>query len=201
MACKSPSMSSQKQTRRERLFHFFPRHIFNVSLRVLFGPRKFSPLSYTVLRILQPPMATSGQKATPEGGLACLKCQEPTLLKDSIASGRNMLRRNCLECVSTDKWLTRCCRKPKPTEVENDDQKERREKAEQLKAQISKMSSAEKAAWYICQAKGRTSQAGEDQQAKFQQWGWSGLVLPKRACPLLWEALRKTSWKHVKIGA
>ena len=103
-------------------------------------------------------MAASGQKATPEGGLACLKCQEPTLLKDSIASGRNMLKRNCLECVSTDKWLTRCCRKPKPTEVENDDQKERREKAEQLKAQISKMSSAEKAAWYVKQKEERRKQ-------------------------------------------
>ena len=105
-------------------------------------------------------MATSGQKATatPEGGLVCLKCQEPTLLKDSIASGRNMLRRNCLECVSTDKWLTRCCRKPKPTEVENDDQKERREKAEQLKTKITKMSSAEKAAWYVKQKEERRKQ-------------------------------------------
>lgn len=103
-------------------------------------------------------MATSGPKATPEGGLVCLKCQQPTLLKDSIASGRNALRRNCLEWVSADKWLTRCCRKPKPTEVENDDQKERREKAEQLKTSISKMSSAEKAAWYVKQKEERRKQ-------------------------------------------
>jgi len=59
--------------------------------------------------------------------------------------------------VSTDKW-PRCCRKPKPTEVENDDQKDRREKAEQLKTQISKMSSAEKAAWYVKQKEERRKQ-------------------------------------------
>ena len=103
--------------------------------------------------------AAASQAATSaETGLACQKCQEPTLLKDSVPNGKNALRRNCLECVSTDKWLTRSCKKPKATETEPEFAKEKRQKAETLKASLSKMSPSEKAQWYCKQKEERRKQ-------------------------------------------
>lgn len=104
--------------------------------------------------------AAKAAAATPpaENSLVCQKCLEPTLLKDSIANGRNCLRRNCLDCVSTDKWLCRCLKKPKSTETESEAAKERRNKAEALKASLSKMSPTEKAQWYCKQKEERRRQ-------------------------------------------
>eukprot|EP00435_Cladocopium_sp_Y103_P043265 s2160_g12.t1 len=90
-----------------------------------------------------------------ESGLKCQKCLEPTLLKDSLPNGKNHLRRNCLECVSTDKWLCRMLRKPKQEDVETELAKEKREKAEAMKAQLAKMSPEDKAQWYTKQKEQR----------------------------------------------
>lgn len=103
------------------------------------------------------PANPEGQTLT-EGGvnLNCQKCAQPTTLRESIPNGRNELRRNCLDCVSTDKWLLRASKKP--SGVESDQQKERREKAEATKSALTKMSPQEKSAWYQKQKDERKQQ-------------------------------------------
>lgn len=96
--------------------------------------------------------------AQPEAGLSCQKCAQPTTLKDSLPTGRNALRRNCLECVSTDKWLTRAIKKPAGDKPESEEQKERRTSAENVKATLVKMSPAEKAKWYTQKKEERRQQ-------------------------------------------
>ena len=107
-----------------------------------------------------PEKATAAASAAhpTEQGLNCMKCLEPTLIKDSLPNGRNALRRNCLDCCSTDKWLQRMVKKPKSGETESEASKEKREKAEALKAQVSKMTPAERAAWYVKQKEERKRQ-------------------------------------------
>ena len=93
-----------------------------------------------------------------EKGLVCQKCCQSTTLKDSCANGRNALKRNCLDCVATDKCLNRACRKPKEDKPESESQKDRREKAEAQRSQLSKMSNEEKSQWYVKQKEERKLQ-------------------------------------------
>lgn len=107
----------------------------------------------------KPEAGEANKPAAPEVGLQCQKCGEPTTLSQSLPNGRNALRRNCLECVSTDKWLSRCLKKPKDdTEVEAESQKERRQKAEETKKALGAMSPTEKASWYCKKKEERRTQ-------------------------------------------
>lgn len=91
-------------------------------------------------------------------GLVCQKCQQPTALAESCASGRNPLRRNCLGCISTDKWLVRSTQKAKEGVVESDQQKDRRTKANEARECLKNMDPAEKAAWYAAQKEQRAQE-------------------------------------------
>eukprot|EP00435_Cladocopium_sp_Y103_P044764 s85_g12.t1 len=104
------------------------------------------------------PAAAPAPALSPEVGLTCQKCAQATTVKDSLPNGRNQLRRNCLECVATDKALGRSCKKPKENQVESECQRERRENAEATKASLQKMSVAERNQWYCKQKEERKAQ-------------------------------------------
>ena len=102
--------------------------------------------------------SVSAPPALPEAGLFCQKCAQPTTLKESLPNGKNAFKRNCLECVSTDKWLTRAIKKPAADKPESEEQKERRVSAENIRANLAKMSPAEKAKWYTQKKEERRQQ-------------------------------------------
>lgn len=95
---------------------------------------------------------------TPEVGLNCMKCGQTTTLRDSLPNGRNPMRRNCLECTSTDKFLSRSLKKPKDGKAESEEQKSRREAAELQKSHLAKMSPEERQKWYVTQKEERRLQ-------------------------------------------
>ena len=96
-----------------------------------------------------------------ETDLRCIKCNEEVTLESSHASGRNALRRVCLECSATDRWLQRCRKtKDKKGGGESEKEKEARLSAEKVTLSLSKMNSEEKVAWYKKQKEERAENNG-----------------------------------------
>ncbi|CAE7508330.1 unnamed protein product [Symbiodinium natans] len=89
--------------------------------------------------------------------MKCLKCFVEVSLETSHASGRNALRRVCLDCSNTDRWLQRC-KKTKGKSNETPKEKELRENAEKVSASLGKMTAEEKAEWYKKQAAERQAE-------------------------------------------
>ena len=95
-----------------------------------------------------------------ETDLRCIKCNEDVTLETSHASGRNALRRVCLECSATDRWLQRCRKTKDKKGGESEKEKEARLSAEKVTMSLSKMSSEEKVAWYKKQKEERAENNG-----------------------------------------
>ncbi|OLP84690.1 hypothetical protein AK812_SmicGene34411 [Symbiodinium microadriaticum] len=79
-----------------------------------------------------------------ETQLCCQKCRDPVLLETSHASGRNALKRVCTGCASTDKALQRSGKTKAKGADETPAEAEIRSKAEKVKAEVAKMSEAER---------------------------------------------------------
>ena len=95
-----------------------------------------------------------------ETDLRCIKCNEEVTLESSHASGRNALRRVCLECSATDRWLQRCRKTKDKKGGESEKEKEARLSAEKVTLSLSKMSSEEKVSWYKKQKEERAENNG-----------------------------------------
>ncbi|CAE7038535.1 unnamed protein product [Symbiodinium sp. CCMP2592] len=100
---------------------------------------------------------------TPSAPLVCQKCQEPTTMSCSSATGRNPLLRACNGCLATERWLTRSSARPKVGKTESEQDKERRVSALQVKEDLKKKTPEEKAQWYQSQ---KLQRAQEEQSKK-----------------------------------
>ena len=100
--------------------------------------------------------------------LSCRKCNTETTTASSLANGKNPLLRNCLDCVATDKWLLRICRKE--ADIESDVQRERREKGEATKKKPQGDGRAAKAGM-VSRAEGQPTTRTERHQKKLCKCG------------------------------
>ncbi|CAE7235577.1 unnamed protein product [Symbiodinium sp. CCMP2592] len=100
---------------------------------------------------------------TPSAPLVCQKCQEPTTMSCSSATGRNPLLRACNGCLATERWLTRASARPKVGKTESEQDKERRVSALQVKEDLKQKTPEEKAQWYQSQ---KLQRAQEEQSKK-----------------------------------
>lgn len=94
--------------------------------------------------------ASAGPPA--EQGLVCLK-----MFGANLAQGEHAKRQElpASQLLGADKWLVRICQKPKANAQESAEAKDRREKGETLRANLKKMTPAEKVKWYCKQKEER----------------------------------------------
>ncbi|CAE7233209.1 unnamed protein product [Symbiodinium sp. CCMP2592] len=103
-----------------------------------------------------------------ESELRCIKCDDAVTLETSHASGRNVLRRVCGGCSSTDRWLQRSRKTKDKKGGETEKEREARVNPEKVAVSLSKMSTEEKFAWYRKQ-KAQRAESGTSRKRTFEK--------------------------------